>query len=362
MTFHLSQRIRRYALDQSSTIRSSSTEVLRGWMDYQILREAEQPWPISAQCLTGIWVSSKVQLAENDVGELCVWHWTIYDEVASNNPELAPHFSGRIPNRSYIDRETGDRGSTGPDHWDWKRKTIREDKLTEKFLKLSQTDDPKRVLRFATQYGPLWICRKHLYCFWNEFQFEYLTNPEPMSSPDSLCEWDRKEPISEYQKQAKIALAAFDVWQKLRAGKRAPLQLWQTIWDSEGALGEHATLVSRLGLAKQQEWLAHIVTRRIHRRVNLNMNWGTGPTPQLVLNTGLGFFPVVWRALAQRIAGGLALYNCSGCQTLYFRKDHKPPEGRNNFCSDCKSDAAKLAKRLWAQKSRREKRNAEAQG
>jgi hypothetical protein len=327
-------------------------------MDYHILKDIEQPWPISAQCFTGVWVSPRVRLAKDDEGVTCVWHWTVYDEAALRVPEQASLFAGRIQNRPYQDRLTGDPTPVGPEGWDWERKKVREDKLAKDFLNLARNDDPECVRRFAARYGPLWLCRKHVFCHWDKYRFEYLTNMEPMSSPDSFCEWDRKEPVAQFQHEARIASAAFAIWQTLREGKKAPLKFWQTVWDNDGPLGEHAKLVYGLALSKQQQWLAHIITKRVHRRVNLTLEWRTGPTPQIVLNTEIGFFPVVWRTLAQRIAGGVSLYTCSGCQSIYFRTDHKPPGGRNNFCPKCKDEGTRISKRLWAQKSRREQREA----
>ena len=131
--------------------------------------------------------------------------------------------------------------------------------------------------------------------------------------------------------------------------------MWQTVW---GRQGEHAY---GLRLSEQRRWFAGAIAGNIYRQVNLTVRWQSGPIPRLVLNGGLGFLSIVWTNLVQRIAGGVSLYTCCGCQSLYFRRDHKPPDGRNNFCEDCRErEGKKISKRLSAARRREREREAKA--
>ena len=280
-----------------------------------------------------IWVPSKVTIGPSSYSENPNGQYVLYD---------LPDIWGRPPipdlPRSVLSslKDAGWRKRSGTDALgDFKG-------LLEEFTRLID-GSANKVRRFVLKWGPLWWCTEHHDCCWQpELPLQWVRE-------DAEHRWVPAEAIEDFQAEAKRVKAALDIVDRLREEKPGASKDWEIFWPGDTGAGERNFRLDRL-------WWMNKVNRNLSmwRGASLWLEWSKKDrTPKLTINTGLGFFPVVWLQVAQFVTGAKGLYVCDGCGKLYIRLKRRPPKGRNHFCDECgKKDRG--AKKLYARKKANE--------
>jgi len=228
----------------------------------------------------------------------------------------------------------------------WQRKSgtdaLRDFKgLLADFVRLSDTSADE-VKRFVLKWGPIWWCTDHRDCC---YQMTILLKPGP---EDAEHHWVPAEAVEDFKAKAQQVKAVLDIAARLFLDKPKPgaVEDWKILGWDEAEEGE---------VWMERFYLAATINRYVSmwEGSGLWLYWERkDKKPRLTINTGLGFFPVVWLQVAQVLSGAKGPCICDGCQRVYIRFRRRPPKGRNNYCETCyKKDRG--AKRRFAQKKSR---------
>ncbi len=231
---------------------------------------------------------------------------------------------------------------------------------------------PERILRFAENYGPLWICSHH-----NHVGLDYRFGPawhflHPVRSEGTIrevkggCRWNLREPLAAYKNLGLLAEAlaslydmalgfgeepsewrlaellekiqvldmgwpsAWDLWHHVfewNCEVMPPLRLVQKGLKTWGGLQKVAFRFIALFLAgKLQPETARAVTRLV-----------VPDSGQLCFETtpGFGIESSLWLEMAELLFGAKWILRCSMCGNMYCREGKHPRQGENNYCPEC---------------------------
>ena len=213
----------------------------------------------------------------------------------------------------------------------WERKAERTG-LLDAFLKLR--GDPKKIIRFAEKWGPLWR--------------------EGKVSPDK-----RRfiEPVAAWQAAAQQAhdIVSLAAYLKADKNRKPPPDLLDRLCCREvNWLGEkEAEKLNWRGLAKA---VIKGLLEQETKRFGVAWRW-TENTLEMELCFGMGFLPVLWFQVAQAITGTSGVFICDGCGLPYIRTGRKPQSGRRQFCPPC-SEGGKGSRRLHKRMKRERPKDA----
>jgi hypothetical protein len=293
--------------------------------------------------LSGIWIPPRADLALIDTKDRGAVSFVVYPvtEALNEGLENLPWPYGR--------------GGSELMEADWMVRDLPDaDSLVEDFVALADAGDDV-VRYFAQEYGPLWICVRHVH-FWTPASPENIdkTNPDP----NTYCLWVPREEVGLFRTHAIQLKACLEIAECLAdPPSKAPATHFDRLYGPQ-----FGALVSKLPSSQQRDHMATVLAGYILNWVTPWVTWDREPRPKLTFQTGLGFMGLAWLQAAQLIAGGVDMRTCSGCHRFYFRRERKPPQGWNNFCDECRgSEGSKISKKLHARKKRKEQRDAKAQ-
>jgi len=214
----------------------------------------------------------------------------------------------------------------------WKRRE-KTDGLLVDFAQLDKVTD-EEIAHFARHWGPLWYCQEHPYC-----TFTLVTSQN--YKPPTPCHWTPVESTLAFRSRARMVSAMIRIAQSLLRGSGGTTRDW-------GLLGMEK--VASYPPAAQRFCMAHTISGylRAPGGISFFFDWSVSK-PKLTFLTGLGFIHLLWQQMAQLFAGVAGVYTCDACQRVYIRSGRKPQAGRENFCEDC---GTKAAKRKFARRKR----------
>jgi DNA-directed RNA polymerase subunit RPC12/RpoP len=220
--------------------------------------------------------------------------------------------------------------------WTYKDDT---DNLLDEFVNL-ESAAPKKVLRFAQKWGPLWVCTSHS----KRGEVEAVSFIHPLGplhgSLDhglAWCSWTPAEAVSAFVREAKRVVAALRIFVSLMLGMKeeeeekcwAELGFSGRLVFSEGTTADDKAFIKKLLLSKFVE------SRLTEVGFTIGPSLNAKSLLKIRLVSDLGFIRAVWLQVAQAMTGMRGIYTCDNCGKLYVREGRKPPKGRLNFCPDC---------------------------
>jgi hypothetical protein len=217
-------------------------------------------------------------------------------------------------------------------------------KWLEAFCRLAEAKD-EAVVRFAREWGPLYLCRDHrIPSGWERGDPEapWQERHGPMCAPWRLG-MEYREPIAGWRHYAGEARSIVTLAAYVRnapEGKSAkdlepfPDAAWRVVslgWPRPKARAEDR----RTGLAEVRLVLAGAVNWWLTQgHIRLALTWSEadgGMAPVVEVDSVFGALAT---QLFAAVGGSASIAVCRGCGWPYFR-DRQPPRTRRNYCSPC---------------------------
>jgi DNA-directed RNA polymerase subunit RPC12/RpoP len=231
-------------------------------------------------------------------------------------------------------------------------------KLLDEFVNL-ESASPKKVLRFAQKWGPLWVCSSHS----KKGDVEIVSFVHPIAplhgSLDhglAWCSWIPAEAVSAFVKEAKRVAAALRIFSSLVLGIKEDEE--EKYWAELGFLGRlvfpEGTTVDGKRFIKKLILSKFVESRLTEVGFTLGPSLNAKSPIKISLVSDLGFIRPVWLQVAQAMTGMRGIYTCDDCGRLYIREGRKPAKGRLNFCPDC-GEGKRGSKRAYYQRSKNKK-------
>lgn len=260
---------------------------------------------------------------------------------------------------------------THPDPLAWIEKRPKKGVL-DAVLSLANAS-PERILKFAENYGPLWICSHH-----NHAGLDYRFGPawhflHPVRSEGTLgevnggCRWNLREPIVAYKSLGVLAEALVGLYDMAKRYGREPdeIQLAELLerihtldvgWPSAWALWHHVfewngEVMHSLRLVKKglETWgggLRNVAFRFMGLFLAGKLQPETARAvtrlvvpefgqPYFETTPGFGIDSALWFEMAELVFGAKRILRCSMCGNMYRREGKLPRQGENNYCPDC---------------------------
>ncbi|MFA0888789.1 MAG: hypothetical protein ACC613_06820 [Synergistales bacterium] len=260
---------------------------------------------------------------------------------------------------------------THPDPLSWIEKRPKQG-ILDAVLSLANAK-PERVLKFAENYGPLWICSHHShagldYRFGPAWHFLHPVRSEgTIDEVKGGCRWNLREPIAAYKSLGVLAEALVGLYDMAKGYRKEPDEiqlgellerihtldmglpsawdLWHHVfeWNCEvmhplrlvkkgldawgGGLRNVAFRFMCLFLAgKLQPETARAVTRLVVPESG---------QPYFETTPGFGIDSALWFEMAELVFGAKRILRCSKCGNMYRREGKLPRQGESNYCPSC---------------------------
>jgi hypothetical protein len=270
-------------------------------------------------------------------------------DVPWPGPKLDEYKKGHFGDGQYI---------KNPDRMKKAGWRLRGDVPDDLFLQFGRLSKDKyveeSVYRFASDYGPLWVCSSHPSCFYSPEEDAELIGKKP--APIMLRQAQGQAQITVKDK-ARLKISKIDIdFPGLADVARGAVEEhnrersftaceWEGI-ESVSQWLERARIVENMlkAIKKIKDGVCSKDERNLlFSYLNSFNNASFGPSlflewdekekwPKIEYRPGHGFIRSVMLQLTRYAAGSPGFYTCSRCGEVYLRTKKAPKPGQHNFC------------------------------
>ena len=228
---------------------------------------------------------------------------------------------------------------------DWERVKPTVETFVQ-FLQLGNASD-REILKYAQRWGVLNLCKQHrkpvshnLYC--DPFEAEPLM---PLVPPGSVVvvrsdHESEGEPVSEWRRWARIAMAIVNISRQLDDGNRGDMKDWQALIDS-GGFSWGSPPRGKFAMTIEKGTLARFVNQWLELgNVRPHAEWKIDFTLDLA---GGGLFGALAVQLLEN-GGEYVIVACTGCRKFFDAtpnrqlkngRKRRPKTGQGRYCQEC---------------------------
>ncbi len=220
--------------------------------------------------------------------------------------------------------------------------------LLRRFAGLSTAKDAK-FLRFARQYGPLWICH-HGYA-WAHTQGRKRGTGRCYRR--AIEEGELREPLAAWRRYASRASAILSIAARLREKLPVPEKAWERLSANPMVGEKRDSWIFRNPVQSARQTVQNAVNEWLYQCEVRPFLWWNDEAPAFDLSSSL--LGAIGIQLMSALMRREHFQSCHACGQLYAPK-RRPRKGENNYCEEC----GKKARNRIAQQRLREKKRSSA--